>query len=475
MIKKFLILFIFLIFSSTSSIAVVDVVYPTSKNTVINASNTFVFGNISNGNSLLINDKPAKIHNGNFFVEIVNLDYGKNEIVFTETDGSSKNDVIYYITRNKPSSSAVALKVTLEEFNKDEIYYTKTIKNNATVREAPTTASNRAVELPENVVLYVDGKQGDYYRIKTNSYVKLWIHKTNIEQPVVISQQMNNIIKHHKFIEDEDYEYHKFNLTYPVLYTVKQSDNELKLTLYGVKNKAHKAFSEENFEYTFEINHPVVGYECYYEDNKFVLKIAKVPQPKGNEVLTGVKIFVDAGHGGVEKGAVGPTRVNEKDINLSIANKLVEILKNNGAIVSYSRCDDRQVGLYERVNMAKDNNALISVSIHNNSLPNGKSPYIQHGTEVHYYNDNAKMLAHLININLVRDLNLKNNGIHRTSLALNRSTNPVSVLVEIAYMINPEEYVLLMNPNFRDKAALSISNSIKQYVSLIREENKIVE
>ena len=49
------------------------------------------------------------------------------------------------------------------------------------------------------------------------------------------------------------------------------------------------------------------------------------------------------------------------------------------------------------------------------------------------------------------NLNLKDGGIHKSSFALNRSTNPVSVLVEVAYMINPEEYILLQQPEFQKK------------------------
>ncbi len=458
MVRKLFYILIFFIFSLNSAIAAVDVVYPSTKNSVINSSNTFVFGNVQKGSQVLINNSPVKLWNDCFFVEIVNLNYGKNNVIFTEVRNGQKNDVIYTITRNKPIYKKAKNQETII-FPPDEIWYSRTVNDNSTVRKLPSSASSRAVELGKNIVLYLEAKKGDYYKIKTNSNSQYWIHKTNIIEPVLVEQAMNNVIKNQKYTTDKKYEYHKFELTYPVFYTVKQLDNSLKLVLFGVNSG--------NFEYTFNFDYPLLAYDCYYEDNKFVLKTAKNPVVSDTNIFKNVNIFVDAGHGGVEKGAIGPTRVPEKDINLAIANNLIYMLKKDGANVSFSRNDDSTVKLYERVNSAKENNALISVSIHNNSLSNGKSPYVQHGSEVHYYNENAKMLADFINVNICRDLNLKNNGIHKSSFALTRSTNPVSVLVEVAYMINPQEYIMLNNPDFQTQVAVSIKKGIKQYLEYI--------
>ena len=63
----------------------------------------------------------------------------------------------------------------------------------------------------------------------------------------------------------------------------------------------------------------------------------------------------------------------------------------------------------------------------------------------------------------------KDNGIHKTSFALNRNTNPVSVLVECAYMINPEEYMRIRNKAVQKQIAKSIKNSIKKYIISLHE------
>ena len=66
--------------------------------------------------------------------------------------------------------------------------------------------------------------------------------------------------------------------------------------------------------------------------------------------------------------------------------------------------------------------------------------------------------------NLVKDLNLKDNGLKKSSFALNRSTNPISLLIEVAYMINPSEYKLLQNDTFQTNVAKSIKKSLEEYI-----------
>lgn len=447
-----------------SAFAAIDVVYPSSKQVVINADSTFFIGNTGKGSSFYINSTPVKLWNNNFFVHVVPLNYGKNVIRLTSKNNGKTDEVTYTITRNKPSSSKAVKPVFIPKKD-DEVLYTKTIKENATIRDNPSSASRRIVDLPENVILYLEGRRGDYYKIEEKGESAFWVHKSNIKEPVSLSEKMMPKLKNTKFYSDKLYNYTKFYLSHPVLFETKQNGKSVELTLYGIETKDKDGIVSPNYKYLFNFNSPVLGYDCYYEDNNLIFRTAKL----GDDIdltnpLKNIRIFVDAGHGGTEKGAVGPTRVNEKDINLEISKYLAHYLKEAGAVVITSRTEDTKIGLYERVDTAKKNNALISISIHNNSLPNGKDPYVKHGSEVHYYNENAKLLAEIINTNLVNDLSLKNGGVFKSSFALNRSTNPVSVLVEVAYMINPEEYILLQNPQFQKNAAKSIKNSIEKYI-----------
>ena len=66
--------------------------------------------------------------------------------------------------------------------------------------------------------------------------------------------------------------------------------------------------------------------------------------------LSGVKVVVDAGHGGWDPGAVGVNGLTEKEINLQVAKALRNCLvEYGGAIVEMTRIEDRYVSLASRV------------------------------------------------------------------------------------------------------------------------------
>lgn len=471
MLKKLLYSFYIIIFTGLSALAKIDVVYPLSDNSSVSSDNIFFTGNVSTCSKFTINSENVKLWENSFFVHLVPLKEGKNDIVLKLYNGKNIESTVVSVNRSVPSHNDKNTKSNKTDFIpvNEGVLYSKTVKKNATVREKPSTNSKRVIDLPSGIVLYLDGSKGNYYRIKQSTHKNYWIHKSNITNPVLLSGEIKADIKKYVSYDDDLYFYHKFYLTYPVFFNLEHNRNDLKLTLFGAFDGDNPESS--NFVFKRDIKNSILGYDCYYEGNNLILRIAKKPKNISQaNPLKGIRIFIDAGHGGNEKGCIGPDRVLEKDINSDIANNLISLLQKSGAIVSYSRTDDVTVPLYDRVELAKKNNALISLSIHSNSLPYGKNPYEIHGTEVHYYNDNAKLLADIIVKNLSSDLNIKNNDIHRSSFALNRSTLPVSVLVEVAYMINPEEYILLKNPKFRKNVAKSLKKSIEEYISSFQNE-----
>ena len=467
MIRNILTTLLILIIFCIKASAHIDIVYPTQKELTINGDSVYISGNTTKNAKLEINSEPIRLWENNFFVHVVPLEYGTNKIkIESSHDGITEKEILR-IKRNKPIKTNKKYKEPEFIKNEDGVLYAKTIKDRATVRNSYKTSSKRIIDLQKGIVLYLDGKQGEYYKIQESGDQELWIHKSNISEPVKLSGRIKAKIKGQKQFNDELYDYHKFYLNYPVIYNFEQKENKLKLTLFGVEDK-EKPLSK-NYEYEYEFENPILGYEFYYEENVLVLKKAKFPENIDEEnPLKNINIFVDAGHGGGEKGTIGPSRILEKDINLDIANKLIKELEAAGANISYSRNTDKQVGLYDRVDLAKNNNALISISIHCNSLPYTKNPYKMHGTETHYYNENAKLLGEIIKYNLANDLNIKDNGNRKSSFALNRSTNPVSILVEVAYMLNPEEYILLRNETFRENVAKSIKKSLEEYILYLK-------
>jgi N-acetylmuramoyl-L-alanine amidase len=80
-------------------------------------------------------------------------------------------------------------------------------------------------------------------------------------------------------------------------------------------------------------------------------------------------VVVDAGHGGIDPGAIGPTGVREKDVTLAISRRLAQRLQKAGFEVIMTRSDDRYVALEERTAIANTRKGDLFVSIHANANP----------------------------------------------------------------------------------------------------------
>ena len=85
-------------------------------------------------------------------------------------------------------------------------------------------------------------------------------------------------------------------------------------------------------------------------------------------------LVIDAGHGGQDTGAVGPSKVREKDLTLKYALAFGKMVERNCPYVKviYTRKTDRFVELYRRAEIANKNKADLFISIHINALPKGK-------------------------------------------------------------------------------------------------------
>jgi N-acetylmuramoyl-L-alanine amidase len=185
-------------------------------------------------------------------------------------------------------------------------------------------------------------------------------------------------------------------------------------------------------------------------------------RPDPNSPLRGVKIVVDAGHGGHDNGA-GGARSNEKDHNLDIARRVRDHLINKGAVVSMTREDDRFISLQGRVDFAHRRNADIFFSIHINSYSSTSA-----GTETYYYTSQSKALANEVQRELVKATGLPNRGVRSARFFVIRKTRMPSILTETAFISNPREEALLVDPKFRERVAQAMVRGIENYVRKYR-------
>ncbi len=182
-----------------------------------------------------------------------------------------------------------------------------------------------------------------------------------------------------------------------------------------------------------------------------------------------VKIYIDPGHGGSDSGAVGPTGLKEKDINLNIAINIKRILQNHGINAVLTRQDDSRMELAARVKVANDNKADYFISIHTNSSSNSEAI----GTETFAFanSDSGTKLADAIQRALVSEINLTDRGVKYESFFVLKNTKMPAVLVEVAFINNPGEGKLLKDKNFLYRAAVGISKGILTFVGVEYKED----
>lgn len=475
-----ILLFLFVILCSCSMAQALQIVYPKSPNTQINAESTFFVGNTKPGSVLTINEKPVKVFENGAFVEVVPLKDGFNRIVI-DSKNETEHDIMTYIIKKESKAIQKSPEVNLVEFPANEYIYASVVKNNTPLRAQPDEYAQRITHLDSNTVLMINGKKGDYFRVALTPEKNVWVRAENVVCYSTINEKMFALVNDVSVSSDKLYEYIKTPLSFQVPFKVSETLTGLTLELYNIKNNPsdtklfesdetiknlaiNNVSSENKSTYFIELQNKLWGYDVYYENNCLVLKIRKAPQIDTNSPLKGLTFLIDAGHGGSDYGAVGPTGIKEKDINLDISQKLKNTLEQKGANVIMTRTDDSDLGLYERVKIAKKSDALVLLSIHANSLKDGANPYEKHGTSVFFYNAEAAELSKTLRNTLTQDLGMRDDGVCKMSLVLTRPTMPLSVLIEVAYMINPDEYALLIKDEFRQKTAESITKGLEIYI-----------
>lgn len=180
------------------------------------------------------------------------------------------------------------------------------------------------------------------------------------------------------------------------------------------------------------------------------------------------KIFVDAGHGGPDPGAMA-NGVIEQYINLNVANELARLLRQGGyEVMQYRTTPTENVlpgkndDLRSRAAMANNWGADYFISIHTNSAPNPAA----HGFEAYVYRlgTTAESLAQSIVDSVVSQLGSKDNGVHQANFAVLRRTNMPATLLELGYLTNPTEALNLNSPAWQKAVAKAIYDGIYRFV-----------
>ncbi len=252
-----------------------------------------------------------------------------------------------------------------------------------------------------------------------------------------------------------------------------------------------------------EITPKVKSKEVKAKDSKKEPKVKPIPAYKVKTII------LDAGHGGKDPGAIGKRKLKEKDVTLKIAKLLREELGNrfDGKII-LTRDKDIYIPLDERTAIANMKEADLFVSIHINASPNRKA----RGVETYfldYANDkNSKRVAARENNTsieavdddtlqfILNDLNntanrhesselattvqgsltnkltkkyrnIKNHGVKGAPFYVLVGTRMPSILVETAFISNPEEEKRLRSKKYLKTIATGIADGVMKHIEIL--------
>lgn len=175
-------------------------------------------------------------------------------------------------------------------------------------------------------------------------------------------------------------------------------------------------------------------------------------------------IVIDAGHGGKDPGAISPfSGTKEKDLALTIAQKLKRKLENIGYKVYMTRDDDTYVELRSRAEIANNLGANAFLSIHINA----STSQTPKGVEMLYVPDgrDSKNFAQMLQTETVKATGAASIGlIQRPNLVVIRETKMAAVLAELGFLTNQNEERLMLDESYQDKLVQGMYNAITKYV-----------
>jgi N-acetylmuramoyl-L-alanine amidase len=301
----------------------------------------------------------------------------------------------------------------------------------------------------------------------------------------------------------------------------RNTSDRVRVVLYIKSFEDYKVFAlKDPFRIVMDIQGNPKGHDEYYavkektKDYKYEAglpedQVSSLSQALGLKIRT---VVIDAGHGGHDPGAIGPSGLKEKQVTLDIAKALKEKLDRDGrkygiTNVYLTRSDDRFIPLEERTGIAKKQGADLFISIHCNAARDKQA----YGTETYFLSltkdqrslavaarenattsisrgemskvlkqyllsakiEESQRLAGHVQNSVVSNMSgkyqpVKNKGVKRAPFVVLIGADIPSILVETAFITNPRDEQRLKSDDYIDEMADGIFGGIVKFSSEVQ-------
>jgi N-acetylmuramoyl-L-alanine amidase len=245
------------------------------------------------------------------------------------------------------------------------------------------------------------------------------------------------------------------------------------------------------------------------DPHRLVIDVMR-PKEEKKEAATGGQplrlMVLDAGHGGHDTGAIGPSGLTEKEVVLDVTRRLARMVEEGlGIKVILTRKDDTFVALRDRANMANRQRADIFVSVHANAHPRS----VSEGVETYFLSSEASdsesrqtaaiengviqletgasraraealksilwelaqsefqhessFLAETVLTSMTQSLRMVNRGVKQAGFYVLGGAAMPAILIEIGFLTNPKEERRLASAEHREASARAIYAGLAEY------------
>ena len=454
---------------------------PAYSSDTVSSSRYYVVCITDPGNLAAINGEQVRVYKTGTFGRQITLKEGDNTVditLFQGTNVETRQFNIYY----KPAAGKVDAPAEEPQLE-DRLFYVET-KENAYLQYGSGTdrlGGSKMGFLDPGIVLKVTGQIDNLYKVQLSANRFAYIHAEDVEMTPRSSHIVNTNNIGISNLGDCD----RIRLALPerLPYASRTSLDPTTITVevFGAMNNSNwvtqynelgmidyvdlQQADSDVLKIVIKLKEKYCwGYRVNYDGSALIIEVRHAPATMS---LKGLKIGLDAGHGGSALGAVSATGIEEKDINLRIVKTLQKRLEQKGATVVLSRTDDRDMTMAERKKIFREADIDLMVSIHNNA---GGSPLVPMGTSTYYKHITnrelaATLLKHMLELDVPR-FGLVGNF----NFSLNAPTEYPNALVECLFMSSLPDEELLADPATPTLIAEKIVAGLEEYLQKVAEE-----
>ncbi|TII08021.1 cell wall hydrolase [Streptococcus suis] len=408
---------------------------------------------------------PAAQVQGKIQVQNVNAESGTFDVIISNVVGSS-------------SVQTVLVPIWSDINGQDDLrWYSATRQSNGTYKVSVNKKDHKDSTGQYHIHLYyqysngrgpiVDGILFELPRVSNSPIVQiqnidsdLGSFEVNISQVAMVSKDQEILVPIWSDINGQD-DLRWYSAT-------RQSDGTYKVS---VNKKDHK--------YSVGKYHIHVYYDSYGSKNIVATTTVNLPSSRSYTV------YIDPGHGGRDSGA-SYGGVHEKNLALSVANKLRDNLVQRGINVLMTRDGDYDVDFKtERSRMTNESNADLFISIHFNATGAGVSN--SSGIETYWYQYDpeyqpkinkemhnnptrlaeSEILANKVQESLIKETGAVNRGVRRETFAVLRETAIPAILVELGFMDNPSELPVIKQDSYHTRLAKALAQGVMNWYGAV--------